>query len=36
MFRICDVSREILLEVLLGDLYEALLADNAFGLAYVD
>ncbi len=28
----CDVSRKIVLQVLLGDLHEALMADNAFGL----
>jgi hypothetical protein len=28
----CDVSHKIVLQVLLGDLHEALLADNAFGL----
>ena len=28
----CDVSQKIVLQVLLGDLHEALLADNGFGL----
>jgi putative ATP-dependent endonuclease of the OLD family len=28
----CDISRKILLQVLLGDLHEALMAENAFGL----